>query len=162
MAEPIAGYVLRHQFCTLDVGACPVFVAVTEREIGVRTRRRTVLINATFWPRVQHVHPRPYCTTITSGSVRFCSVPFRVLYLPLVSNTPRISWRVNWVSDRRRCMVAFFGMRYRDGRPAFAERVPIYVHTYFIRCPAAEYAIQKPDENWTRLSPPEWESGLQD
>jgi len=40
-------------------------------------------------------------------------------------------------------------------RPAFAERVPIYAHTYFIRRPAAEYAIQKPDRNLTRLSPPE-------
>ena len=44
-------------------------------------------------------------------------------------------------------------------RPAFGERVPIYVHTYFI---AAEYAIQMPDGNLTRLSLPEWESGLQD
>ena len=50
--------------------------------------------------------------------------------------------------------VAFFGMLFRD-RPAFADRVPIYVHTYFIRHPAAEYAIQKPDENLTTLSPPE-------
>ena len=40
-------------------------------------------------------------------------------------------------------------------RPAFAERVPIYVHTYFIRRLAAEYAIQKPDGNLTRLSPSE-------
>ena len=30
-----------------------------------------------------------------------------------------------------------------NGSPAFAEHIPIYVHTYFIRCPAAEYAIQK-------------------
>ena len=68
----------------LSVSACPIFVAVTEREIGVRTHRRTVPImyyiihvpiNANFWRRVQH--PRPYCTTITSGSVLFW-----VLYLP--------------------------------------------------------------------------------
>ena len=38
-----------------------------------------------------------------------------------------------------------------NGSLALAERVPIYVHTYFIRCPAAEYAIQKPDGNLTRL-----------
>ena len=30
---------------------------------------------------------------------------------------------------------------------------PIYVHTYFIRYPDAEYAIQKPYRNLTRLSP---------
>ena len=58
----------------LSVGACPVFVAVTEREIRVHTHRQTVLINANFGQRVQH--PRPYYATITSGSV-----PFRVLYL---------------------------------------------------------------------------------
>ena len=57
----------------LSVGASPIFVAVTECEIGVRTRRRTVLINANFWLRVQH--PRPYCTTITSGSIPFRSIP---------------------------------------------------------------------------------------
>ena len=39
-------------------------------------------------------------------------------------------------------------------KPAFPERIPIYVHTYFIRRPVAEYAIQKPDRNLTRLSPP--------
>ena len=39
--------------------------------IRVRTHRQTVLINTNFWPRVQH--PRPYCTTITSGSVLFHS-----------------------------------------------------------------------------------------
>ena len=52
-------------------------------------------------------------------------------------------WHVVWRARRN------------NGRPAFAEHVPIYVHTYFIRCPAAEYAIQKPDGNLTRLSPPE-------
>ena len=30
---------------------------------------------------------------------------------------------------------------------------PIYVHTYFIGCPAVEYATPKPYENLTRLSP---------
>ena len=58
----------------LSVGG-PIFVAVTEHDIGVHTHRRTVPINANFWSRVQH--PRPYCTTITSGSV-----PLQVLYLP--------------------------------------------------------------------------------
>jgi len=32
----------------------------------------------------------------------------------LVSNTPRISWRVNWVSDEWRRAVAFFGMLFRE------------------------------------------------
>ena len=36
---------------------------------------------------------------------------------------------------------------------AFSEHVPIYVLTYFIRLPAAEYATQKPDGNLTRPSP---------
>ena len=51
----------------------------------------------------------------------------------------------NWVSDEWRHVVTFFGMLFRarrnNGRPAFAERFPIYVHTYFIRCPDAKYAI---------------------
>ena len=59
-------------FCLL--GACPVFVAGTGRKIRVRTQKQTVLINANFWPRVRD--PRPYCTTITSGSVPFHSVSF--------------------------------------------------------------------------------------
>ena len=42
--------------------------------------------------------------------------------------------------------------RNNNGRPAYAEHVPIYVHNYFIRCAAAEYAIPKPDGNLTRLS----------
>ena len=41
-----------------------------------------------------------------------------------------------------------------NGSPPFSEHVPIYVHTYFIRRPAAEYATQKPDGNLTRLSLP--------
>ena len=48
----------------------------------------------------------------------------------------------------------FWHVVWRDRKPAFAERIPIYVHTYFIRCAAAEYAIQKPDGNLTRLSLP--------
>ena len=77
-------------------------------------------------------------------------------YHHLVSNTSRISWHVNWVSDEWRCASCLFWFRARrnNRRHAFAEHVPIYVHTYFIRCPAAEYAIQKPDGNLTRLSPP--------
>ena len=43
-------------FTWLSVGACPVFLAVTECKIRVHTRRRTVLINANFWVRVQHPH----------------------------------------------------------------------------------------------------------
>ena len=61
------------RFTWLSAGACPVFVAATEREIRVRTLRQAVLINANFWPRVQC--PRPYCASITSGSVPFRSVP---------------------------------------------------------------------------------------
>ena len=52
------------RFTWLSAGACPVFVAATEREIRVRTLRQTVPINARFWPRVQR--PRPYCASITS------------------------------------------------------------------------------------------------
>ena len=70
-------------------------------------------------------------------------------YLRLVSITPKISCRVNWVSDEWRHAVAFLvcclESKVNNGRPAFAEHVPIYVHTYFIRCDAAEFAIQKPD-----------------
>ena len=47
------------------LGACPVFVAVTEREFGVCTLRQTVLINVP--------HPRP---SFISGSVLFRSIPF--------------------------------------------------------------------------------------
>ena len=71
----------------------------------------------------------------------------------LVSNTPRISWRVNWVSDEWGAQLPFLACSFERRRPAFAERVPIYVHTYFIRRLAAECAIQKPDGNLTRLSP---------
>ena len=55
-----------------------------------------------------------------------------------------------------------YRVRHNNRRPAYAEHVPIYVHTYFIRCTAAEYAIPKPDGNLTRLSLPAWESGLRD
>ena len=48
----------------------------------------------------------------------------------LVSNTPRISLRINCVSDKWSLVVAFFGvLSKRARRPTFAERVPIYVHT---------------------------------
>ena len=73
MADPVAGYNLSQQFYTLDLALCwclSVFVAVTEREIRVRTHRQTVLINANFWPCVQH--PRPYCIQqLLPGSVLF-------------------------------------------------------------------------------------------
>ena len=54
-------------------------------------------------------------------------------------------------------VVAFFGMLLKE-RGASTEVLhsgihPIYVHTYFIRCPAAEYATSKPYGNLTRLSP---------
>ena len=45
----------------------------------------------------------------------------------------------------------------------FPRTRPIYVHTYFTRYPAAEYAVQKPNESLTRLSPPRvrvWPAGV--
>ena len=78
MAEPIAGYVLCLTW--LSVGACAVFVAVTECEVRLRTHRQTVLINTNFLPRVQH--PRLFCTTITSGSV-----------LHLLERYSHVQWR---------------------------------------------------------------------
>jgi len=78
-------------------------------------------------------------------------IPIMISFL--VSNTPRISWRVNWVSDEWGARLPFLACCFGRRRPAFAERVPIYVHTYFIRRLAAECAIQKPDGNLTRLSP---------
>ena len=39
-------------------------------------------------------------------------------------------------------------------KSCLSEHVQVYVHTYFIRCPAAEYVTRKPDGNLTRLSPP--------
>ena len=42
----------------------------------------------------------------------------------------------------------FLACCFERRKPAFAERVPIYVHTYFIRHLAAECAIQKPDGNF--------------
>ena len=55
--------------------------------------------------------------------------------------------------------VAFFGMLLIE-RGASTEVLrfrtcPIYVHTYFIRRPAAKYATPKPYGNLTRLSPRE-------
>ena len=83
VTDPSAGCILPQQFYTLYVGLCwclsRPFVAVTERKIGVRIQRRTVLlINANFWPCVQR--PNLYCVSITSSSVPFrsgFSVPFR-------------------------------------------------------------------------------------
>ena len=54
--------------------------------------------------------------------------------------------------------VAFFGMLLGE-RGVLTEASlfrarPNHVHTYFIRYPAAEYAISKPDWNLTQLSPP--------
>ena len=53
--------------------------------------------------------------------------------------------------------VAFFGMLLIEhGASTEVLRFrtcPIYVHTYFIRHPAAEYATPKPYGNLTRLSP---------
>ena len=73
-AEPILATSYLSSFIRLmwlSADTCPVFVAVTEREIRVHTHRWTVLINANFQPRVQH--SRQYCTTITSSSVPFHS-----------------------------------------------------------------------------------------
>ena len=71
-------------------------------------------------------------------------------------NTPRISWRVNWLTDEWRCVVGFFKLGQHE---VLTEVLPFgtgpnYVHTYCIRHPAAEYATLTPDVNLTRLSPP--------
>ena len=58
-----------------SASACPVFVAVTERRIRVRTQRRAVLINTTM-PTIRIHIVRQLLPVL------FCSIPFRVLYLP--------------------------------------------------------------------------------
>ena len=50
----------------------------------------------------------------------------------LVSNTPRISWRVNWVSDEWRRVVAFFGMLFRE-----TEDLPLQNASQFMFTPTS-------------------------
>ena len=54
----------------------------------------------------------------------------------LVSNTPRISWRVNWVSDKWRCVVAFFGMLFRE-----SEDLPLQNASQFMFTPTSLDAL---------------------
>ena len=68
-------------------------------------------------------------------------------------NAPRISWLVNWLSDRWRHTVAFFSMVLGECSILTEEHIPIYIDT-LIRLLAANYATQKSDGNLTRLSPP--------
>ena len=78
-------------------------------------------------------------------------------YHHLVSNMPRIFWHVNWVSDEWGAQLPFLACCL-ESESEKAEDLPLqntsqfYVHTYFIRHPAA---IQKSGVNLTRLSPPE-------
>ena len=71
-----------------------------------------------------------------------------------MSNAPRISWLVNSLSDRWRHTVAFFSMVLGECSILTEQHIPIYIDTFLIRLPAANYATQKPDGNLTRLSPP--------
>ena len=78
----------------------------------------------------------------------------------LVSNTLRISWRVNWLSgewDGRGCLFWHATQRERSvlTEASLFRTRPNHVHTYFIKYPAAEYATPNPDGNLTRLSPPQ-------
>ena len=76
--EPIADCILPQQFIRftwLSPGACPVFVAATEREIRVRTLRQTVSLTL-ISGYVSSVHVRIVHQLLP---VPFRSVPFRVL-----------------------------------------------------------------------------------
>ena len=96
--------------------------------------------------RMRHVYTSLAAQTLTQEE--------RVWSISHVSNTPRISWRVNWVSDEwRRGRLPFLACCFGETEDLPLQNgIPIYVHTYFIRCAAAEYAIQKSDGNLTRLS----------
>ena len=50
-----------------------------------KKKKKTVLINANFWPHVRRL--RPYCASITSGSVLFRSWAFWVFQHPFSSLT---------------------------------------------------------------------------
>ena len=47
----------------------------------------------------------------------------------LISNMPRISWRVNWVSDEWRHAVAFFGMLFRETEDLPLQNVSQFMFT---------------------------------
>ena len=72
----------------LSIGACPIFVAVTKRE-----HRRTVLINANFWPHVKH-YVRVVQQLLT---VPFPSVPIRSGFYTF---PPKFTVAENTVVDR--------------------------------------------------------------
>ena len=58
----------------------------------------------------------------------------------LVSNTPRISWCVNWVSDEWRHAVAFFGMLFR-ARGVITEDQPLQNTSQFMFTPTLSDAL---------------------
>ena len=58
----------------------------------------------------------------------------------LVSNTPRISWRVNLVSDEWRRAVAFFGMLFRE-RGVITEHLPLQNASQFMFTPTSLDAL---------------------
>ena len=81
----------------------------------------------------------------------------------LVSNTPIISWRVNFDLVASGALGCLFGMLLGEGgvltEASLFRTRPNHVYTYFIKYTAAEYATPKPDGNLTRLSPRVRESG---
>ena len=82
-------------------------------------------------------------------------------YDHLVSNTPKISWRVNWVSDERRPVVAFFGMLFREQGVSslITEDLPLQNASQFMFTPTSLGALllsmQYKSLNLTRLLPSE-------
>ena len=81
-------------------------------------------------------------------------------YDHLVSNTPKISWHVNWVSDGRRPVVAFFGMLFRERGVSslMKEELPLQNASQFTFTPTSLDALllsmQYKSLNLTRLSLP--------
>ena len=79
-------------------------------------------------------------------------------YHHLVSNKPRISWGVNWVSEEWRGAVAFFGMLFRE-RGVIMKDLLLQNTSQFMFTSTSLDALllslqyKKPDGNLTRLSP---------
>ena len=82
----------------------------------------------------------------------------------LFSDTPRISWCVNWVSDEWGAQLPFLACCLESE----AEDLPLQNVSQLMFTPNSLGALlqsmqyKKPDGNLTRLSPPEWESGPRD
>ena len=78
-------------------------------------------------------------------------------YDHLVSNTAKIFWRVNWVSDERRPVVAFFGMLFREQGVSslITEDLPLQNASQFMFTPTSLGALllsmQYKSLNLTRL-----------